>query len=123
MTTEEIAKTLCDHCRNGTEAEGLDTLYAKDAVSVEPMSPEGMDPVSNGVDAIKGKHDWWASAFEVHDVEIEGPFVNGDLFSVTFEIDATDKSNGQRWKSKEVALYEVSGGKIVRETFLMQPLG
>lgn len=123
MNTQEIAEKLCQHCKNHTEAQGLDELYAKDAVSVEPMAPEGMDPVSNGLDAIKAKHDWWGSNFEVHDFELEGPFLNGDKFSVVFEIDATDKSSGQRWKSKEVALYEVENGKIARESFFMMPMG
>lgn len=123
MTTEEIAKKLCEHCRNGTEAEGLNTLYAKDAISVEPMSPEGMDPVSNGIDAIKGKHDWWGNAMEVHSFDLEGPFVNGDAFTVVFEIDSTEKASGQRWKAKEVGLYEVSDGKIVKESFFMAPMG
>ena len=123
MTTDEIAKKLCEHCRNGTEAEGLATLYAADAVSVEPMSPEGMEPVSSGIEAIKGKHDWWNSNMEVHSFELEGPFVNGDAFTVVFEVDSTDKSSGQRWKAKEVGLYEVSGGKIVKESCFMAPMG
>lgn len=122
MNTQEIAEKLCEHCRNHTEMQGLDELYADDAVSVEPMAPEGMDPVSKGRDAIKAKHDWWGSNFEVHDFDMEGPFVNGDKFSVVFEIDATDKSSNQRWKSKEVALYEVENGKIARESFFMQPM-
>ena len=35
MTTEEIAKKLCEHCRNHTEAQGLKELYAEDAESIE----------------------------------------------------------------------------------------
>lgn len=123
MTTREIAEKLCDHCRNHTEMQGLDELYAKDAVSIEPMAPEGMDPVSRGVDAIKGKHDWWGANFEVHDFKLEGPFINGDKFSVIFELDTTEKATGNRWKAKEVALYEVENGKIARESFFMMPMG
>jgi len=123
MSTQDIAQKLCEHCRNHTEAEALDELYAENAVSVEPMAPEGQSPIREGRDAIKAKHDWWAANFEVHDFELEGPFVNGDKFSVIFGIDATDKSSGQRWKAKEVALYEVEGGKIARESFFMAPMG
>jgi hypothetical protein len=123
MSTREIAEKLVEHCKSHTEAEGLKTLYAEDAVSVEPMAPEGMDPVSKGRDAIRGKHDWWNSTMEVHSSELEGPFLNGDNFSVVFEIDATDKSSGQRWKAKEVALYETDGEKIVKESFFMMPMG
>jgi len=123
MDTNEIAAKLVEHCKNGTEAEGLKTLYAPDAQSIEPMAPEGMDPVSSGVEAIQGKHDWWNGAFEVHDVKMEGPFVNADKFTVIFEMDCTEKSSGNRWQAKEIALYEVEGGKISRETFMMQPMG
>jgi len=123
MNTQEIAQQLCNHCQNHTEAQGLDELYADDAVSVEPMAGEGQNPVSNGRDAIKAKHDWWASNFEVHDFNLEGPFVNGDKFSVIFDLDVTENSSGNRWKAKEVALYEVENGKIARESFFMAPMG
>ncbi|MBT8419018.1 MAG: nuclear transport factor 2 family protein [Silicimonas sp.] len=122
MSTQDIAQKLVQHCQNHTEAQGLQELYAEDAVSIEPMAPEGMDPISNGREAIKAKHEWWNSNFDVHGMNVEGPFVNGSNFSVMFEIDATDKSSGDRWKSKEVALYETDGEKIVRESFFMAPM-
>lgn len=122
MNTRDIAEKLCEHCRNHTEAEGLRTLYAEDAVSIEPMMPEGMDPVTRGREAIQGKHDWWNSNMTVHSMELEGPFINDDKFSVIFEVDTEDKASGQRWKAKEVALYEVEDGKIVRESFFMAPM-
>lgn len=122
MNTQEIAQKLCAHCQNHTEMQALEELYADNAVSVEAMSAEGQSPVSEGRDAIKAKHDWWGSNFEVHGFDMEGPFVNGDKFSVVFEIDATDKSSGNRWKAKEVALYEVENGRIARESFFMAPM-
>lgn len=122
MSTQDIAQKLVQHCRNHTEAEGLKELYAEDAVSIEPMAPEGQSTVTQGRAGIQGKHDWWNANFEVHSADLEGPFVNGDSFSVIFDIDATDTSSGQRWKAKEVALYETDGKKIVRETFFMAPM-
>lgn len=123
MNTQEIAQALYAHCENQTEAQCLDELYAPDAVSVEPMAPEGMDPFSSGVEAIKAKHDWWASSFEVHGVQMEGPYINGDKFTIIFELDSTEKASGNRWKGKEIALYEVENGKIAKETFMMMPMG
>lgn len=122
MTTEEIAKKLVAHCEAHTEMQGLDELYHPDAVSVEAMMPEGMDPVTKGVAGIRGKHDWWNSSMEMHGGSVDGPYVNGDRFSVIFEIDATDRKSGQRMQMKEVALYEVADGKIVREEFQMRPM-
>ena len=123
MSVQEIAEKLVQHCRDHTEGEALKTLYAEDAVSVEPMAPEGQDPVSKGRAAIQGKHDWWNDTMKVHSSELEGPFINGRNFSVIFEIDAEDKESGRRWKAKEVALYETDGDKIVRETFFIAPMG
>lgn len=121
--TAEIAEKLVAHCRAGTEAQALDALYSEDAVSVEaPEAPTASEP-AYGLDAIRKKHSWWSENFEVHSSEIEGPFVHGPMFALTFEIDATDKSSGQRWKSKEVALYHVENGRIVREEFFMAPAG
>ena len=123
MDTMEIAKALCDHCRNHTEAEGLQTLYAPDAVSVEPMAFGDKSPVTEGVAEIQAKHDWWAEHFDMHSETLEGPFVHGDKFSVIFEMDVTEKATGNRWQGKEVGLYEVEEGKIVRESFFMAPMG
>jgi hypothetical protein len=123
MSTQDIAEKLVQHCRDHTEAEALTTLYSETAVSVEPMAMGDASPVSEGREAIQAKHDWWGANFEVHGTEIEGPFINGSNFSVIFEIDATEKASGQRWKAKEVALYETEDGKIVRESFFMAPMG
>ena len=123
MSTQDIAQKLYQHCVNHTEAEALETLYSDSAVSIEPMAPEGQSPVSEGKAAIAAKHEWWNANFDVHSGEVEGPYINGKSFSLIFEIDATDKTSGQRWKSKEVALYETDGDQIVRESFFMMPMG
>lgn len=123
MSVKDIAEKLVQHCNTGTEAEALKTLYADDAVSIEPMAPEGQSPVSEGRAAIEAKHEWWNNTMKVHSAELEGPFINGNNFSLIFEIDAEDTTTGQRWKAKEVALYETDGDKIVRESFFMAPMG
>ena len=122
MTTQEVAESLCQHCRDGTEERGIEELYSRDIVSIEPMAGPGRDPVSKGVDSLKEKHKWWAENYEVHSTEVEGPFINGDKFSVIFDIDVSERASGQRWRAKEIALYEVEDGKIVRESFFMAPM-
>lgn len=114
----EIATKLIDHCRNGTEAEGLKSLYAKDCVSVEAASPTGGAVEAKGLDAIKGKHDWWNNAHTIHSASVEGPFLHGkDRFGAIFAMDVTDKESKRRMQMKELAIYTVAGGKIVREEF------
>lgn len=120
-TTEEIGNELVAFCRANDTATGLKTLYAPDAVSVEAFMPDGSDPVTKGVEGIAGKHAWWDATFEVHSANVDGPYPSGDgRFAVIFEIDATHKESGQRNPMKEIGLYHVADGKIVREEFLYQ---
>lgn len=114
-----VAEKLVAHCRENTERVALDTLYAPDAVSVEAMAMPGADtPETHGLAAIHAKHDWWEGAMEVHDASVDGPFLHGDdRFGVIFELDATSRESGERTRMKEVGVYTVAGGKIVREEF------
>ena len=122
MNTAEVAQKLVAHCKAHTEAQGLEELYADDAISIEAMDGPSGSAVSEGIEAIKGKHAWWEENFEVHGGEVDGPYVNGDSFTVIFGIDATEKASGQRTQMREVALYDVADGKIVRESFFMAPM-
>lgn len=119
MTRDQIARALVDHCRNGTEREGLDTLYDANAVSVEAVAnPQTGSAETVGLAAIHGKHEWWAANFEVHGGEVDGPFPHGDnRFAVMFKMDATEKASGTRFTMTEVGVYTVKDGKIVREEF------
>ncbi|MFZ4758443.1 MAG: SnoaL-like domain-containing protein [Burkholderiaceae bacterium] len=117
MTTMEIANTLVALCREGRNAEALDTLFSDDAVSVEAGAPPGGDPTSNGLAAIRAKGQWWFENHEVHSGEVTGPWPHGNRFIVGFKYDVTMKQTGQRMVMDEVGLYTVENGKIVREEF------
>ena len=123
MTLEEIAEALVAHCKAGTVARGLEELYADDAESVEPFpGPDGSSPIAKGREAIQGKHEWWADAFDVHEAAVDGPHLHGqDRFAVIFEIDATNRESGERMRMKEVGVYTVDDGRIVREEFFYAP--
>lgn len=115
MDLKEIAAELVAGCREGRETANLDTLYAPDAVSVEP---QGDPRVTEGLDGIKGKHQWWEENFTVHDARVDGPFPGGDdSFAVVFWMDAENNETGERHEMSEVALYTVKDSKIVREEF------
>lgn len=117
MTFLEIANELVAGCREGRERANLDKLYAPDAISVEAMDMGG-GRETHGVAAIHGKHDWWAGAFTTHELTVEGPFIFGtESFAVIFGMDTTNKATGERSQGREVAIYHVQGGKIVREEF------
>lgn len=117
MTFLEIANELVAGCREGRERANLDRLYAEDAVSVEAADMGG-GRETRGLAAIHGKHDWFDAMAEVHSGSVEGPFHHGDdRFAVIFEVDVTMKDTGTRSLMREVAIYHVKGGKIVREEF------
>jgi SnoaL-like domain len=120
MTTEEVGNKLVELCRQDKNLEAIDTLFSRDAVSVEAMGSEAMPAVQTGIEAIRGKNEWWVANNEVHGGSVTGPFPNGDRFAVIFELDFTPKAGprtGQRTRMEEVALYSVENGKIVREEF------
>jgi hypothetical protein len=120
--TREIAEALVGHCRAHTEAEGLATLYAKDAESIEANAMPDGSRVSRGIEAIEGKHEWWAQNFDVHSSEVDGPYIHDNRFAVMFTMDVTEKASGSRWKMSEIGLYTVEDGKIAREEFFQAPM-
>jgi ketosteroid isomerase-like protein len=118
MTLKEIAEALVDGCRTGKERENLDRLYHPDAVSVEAADYTGQGRETAGLDGIRGKHDWWDARWRCIRQRSRDPFLHGDdRFAVIFDIDATDRASGQRMPMREVAVYHVADGRIVREEF------
>jgi hypothetical protein len=118
MNTEEVANKLVELCRKGEFRQAMESLYAKDIVSVEAHEMENMPAEMRGIDQVRGKTDWWEKNMEVHSAKIGGPFVARDTFVVQFDIDATDKSSKERMQMSEVGIYTVKDGKVAREEFL-----
>ncbi len=114
MSTQEIAHDLVALCKQGKFGEAGEKYWADDVVSVEAM---GDMAESHGKGAARAKGEWWAGAHDVHGVEVEGPYVNGDEFAVRFVMDITVKESGQRNRMDEVAFYRLKDGKIAEERF------
>jgi ketosteroid isomerase-like protein len=117
MNTIQIATKLVELCNQGRNMEALDTLFAKDVVSVEPVAMPGMQQETKGLAAVKGKNEWWVKNHEVHSATVSGPWPHGDRFAVGFQYDVTNKPSGQRMQMDEVGLYTVHEGKVIREEF------
>ena len=115
MTTQDIANDLVALCRKGEFMESGEKYWADDVVSIE--AGEGDMARMQGKEAVRGKGQWWEANHEVHGVEVEGPYVNGDQFIVRFKMDLTPKESGQRVTMDETALYTVKNGKIAEERF------
>lgn len=114
MNTQDIANDLVALCKTGDFATPGEKYWAEEVRSIEPM---GENAVSVGKAAARAKGEWWTGAHDVHGVEVEGPFVNGDQFVVHFKMDVTIKDSGQRINMDEMAVYSVKDGKIAEERF------
>lgn len=118
-TTAAVAADLVALCKAGSYAAAGEKYWAKDVVSVEAGAPQGGDPASRGKAAVRGKSEWWAANHDIHAMETHGPYLNGDQFTVRFQIDVTFKPTGQRMQMDEVALYTVRDGMITEERFFV----
>ncbi|MEQ6248328.1 nuclear transport factor 2 family protein [Sulfitobacter sp. HNIBRBA3233] len=118
MTLLEIAQELVAGCREGREMENLDRLYAADAVSVEPNDMGGQSRITQGLEGIRAKHEWFENAMTDVAVEASDPMLHGDdRFAVRFHGEMTEKASGTTMPMDEIAVYHVANGKIVREEF------
>lgn len=116
----QLGSKLVEMCNEGRDTECLDQFYTQDAISAEAVPMPGQESnEAKGLDAIRGKHEWWFNAHEVHSSKAQGPFVHGDdKFAVIFDMDVTNKESGERTQMKEVGQYFVNAdGKIHREEF------
>jgi ketosteroid isomerase-like protein len=117
-TTSAVAEELVSFCKAGRNMDAINTLYSSDIVSVESMGNETMPREMKGLDAVRGKAQWWGENNEVHAARVDGPFLgDDDKFAVYYNYDVTFKPTGKRNNMEEMALYTVKDGKVVREQF------
>jgi ketosteroid isomerase-like protein len=122
-TAATVGRELVKLCREGRNGDAVEQLYSPNIVSIESMGSEEMPAEVKGLEAVHKKHDWWTSNMEVHSADVKGPFVGEDGFAVYFEYDTTFKPTGQRSSMREMALYGVENGMIVREEFFYKTGG
>ena len=118
MNTEAVAKRLVALCREFKYEEAQKELYAADAVSIEPEGlPPGALGNAKGLQAIIEKgHQFNAMVENFHGGTVSDPVVAGNWFAINMVLDVTFKGR-PRTKMEEVCVYQVRGGKIVKEQF------
>ena len=117
MTPMEIGKELVTLCRQKKNLEAIDKFYSPAVESVEAEAIPPIGKVQKGIEAIKGKNRQWFENSQIHGLEVNGPFPNGDQFIIHFTYDVTPKQSGKRMNMSEMGLYTVRDGKIAKEEF------
>ena len=98
----------------------METLDDEKIVSIEGQGTDEMPARLEGIQAVRGKAQWWNDNHDVHAMEATGPFVGHreDQFVVRFDLDATFEPSGERTQMNEVGIYTVKNGKVIQEEFL-----
>jgi hypothetical protein len=119
METKEIARKLVAFCQKADWAGAHDTLYAPDAISIEPYDTPEFEKETKGLDAIRKKGRKFDNMVEqIHGIEISEPLIAGNSIAFTLAMDITMKGQG-RMKAPELCVYQLKDGKIVSEQFFV----
>ncbi|MCA1655962.1 MAG: nuclear transport factor 2 family protein, partial [Pseudonocardiaceae bacterium] len=90
-------------------------LLSPDMVRVAPLENGGERVELHGLGEITANSERLNNDVEIHDVRVDGPFLQGDRFAVRFSFDETYASTGNRVTTAKMCLYTVAGGVITRE--------
>lgn len=119
MTIQQIADKLVAYCRNGQWEQAQRELYADDVISIEPEASSVFEKETKGLPAIIEKGRKFDELVEtMHSIRVTDPIVADHAFACVLEMDATMKTHG-RTVMKELCIYTVKDGKIVKEEFVM----
>jgi hypothetical protein len=114
----EVGLRLRDLLDAGDMPTIYEQLYSPDIVSIEAG---GDSPECRGMAAVDAKNEGWDEQYVIHAMDVDGPFPNGDEFAMIYTMDITHRATSRRKTVREVALYTVERGQIVREKFYYVP--
>lgn len=118
MRLATLAQTVIEAQREGRAEALFDGLYAPGVVSVEALPGPHGGRETHGLDFLRAKHAWWHERHALRGVEVGGPFLHGsDRFGVTYALEVESRATGARRLRREIAVYTVAGGRVVREEF------
>jgi hypothetical protein len=113
----EIGAAVVAHLNSGAhdDAPLWNKYWSKDFASIEGI---GVNLAWHGRDAVHAKCQSWVAENIVHGCRAEGPFVGSTGFSVHITMDVEEKKTGNRRTMREVGVYTVENGKVIREEFM-----
>jgi hypothetical protein len=102
----------------GRFEEAGEEYWASDVTSVEMMDlPGGISAVVRGIEAVREKARLWFGASRIEELKMEGPYVNGDQFTLLMDMVIVNRASGERRPFKEICLFTVRDGKIAEERY------
>ena len=110
-----VADKLISLCRENKMAEAINTLYADNVVGIEAAAAHYHK--TEGLAAIKENSKKWAeNLVKINKAILTEPTIIGNYFAYGYAHDVEFKDRG-RVAERELAIYEVKDGKVVREEF------
>ena len=96
------------------------SYYHQEAVKVEPTSIGDYPNEIRGLDQLMAQEDSiQQEIMETHQIYVaEGPFIGASGFSVVIKSDFTHRATGTRHIFREVGIFTIEDGKVVREEYL-----
>jgi len=117
VSTETTAQKLVELCKAGKNFDAMHQLYSDTIVSVEAVPGATGSRETLGKKAVIEKSAKWASQYEILSGSIDGPYLSGDRFAVTFQFVVTSKTTGVTSTLNEIAIYTVENDLITKEEF------
>lgn len=115
MTTQEVAKRYHELAQFGKNDQIINELYGEDLVSIEPENNSNVPLTTNGLIEYRKKEKMFFEQIEeFHGGFCSEPVVATFHFSCAMGMDVTYKGSGRKTK-KEIGVFEVRDGKIVKE--------
>ena len=122
--SQEIIRDIAYGCialwNQGKFREAYEHYYARDAVKCEPTTIGDFPNEIEGLENLANQEEFIQGALTTpYSVSVaEGPFIGATGFSVIIKSDFAINATGDRHIFREVGIYTVLDGKIVREEFL-----
>lgn len=112
MTIQEIANQLIQLCESGQFDEAYNSLFAKDAISVEPDGT-----TAKGLTAILKKSEAFKDDVIFAACEMGEPQFVGSYFAIVETFHSVIRQTGEQKQMKEIGVYKVEDEQIVEERF------
>ena len=115
---DDIAFDFTNLLLAGKVEEAADKHWATNVIIVNPtlVSGETCDQVC-GFLAARRHLCTWLSHNKMEDISIDGPFVTGNQFALSIDMQIVDLASGKRSNFSEIATFIMLGNKIIEERF------